>query len=85
MKNIVFSTTCKLTHILCSAKGFLKGTLALAAMSIVVFVILHYAKIPAGGDTTWIILGVLAIFAVARGIYVAKSELWRLEHYKLLG
>lgn len=83
-KKMVRSTTSKLTRICCLTQGIIKGTLTLGISSFVVFVTLHYAKIPAGGDTTWIILSILAVLALARGIYVTKSELWRLEHYKVL-
>ena len=84
MKKIVKSTTSVLTRIICLAKGVVKGALLMGALSLVVFVTLHYANVPAGGTTTWIILAVLAILGIARGIYVSKSELWRLEHYKQL-
>lgn len=83
-KKMVKSTTSQLTHILCLLQGIVKGTLTLGILSFIVFVSLHFAKIPAGGKTTWIILSALAVLAAARGIYVAKSELWRLEHYHSL-
>lgn len=80
-KEMVKSTTSKLTRILCTTQGVVRGALTMGVLSFVVFVTLHFAKVPAGGKTTWIILGALAVLAVARGVYVAKSELWRLEHY----
>lgn len=83
-KEIMRSTTSKLTHICCMTHGIVKGSITMGLLSLVVFSTLHFAKIPAGGNTTWIILAILAILAAARGIYVAKSELWRLEHYKAL-
>lgn len=84
MKKSMTSTTSKLTVIICLVNGIVKGALLMGALSFLVFVTLHYAQVPAGGKTTWIILAILAVFGIARGIYVSRSELWRLEHYKHL-